>query len=198
VTSAAEQRTLALLAFWGRNMASIRARGWVWPGFDYGEAEWQRLLALAQGVSGDAYLGFQIVTVVLVVASIALVVTIGVGIVALPYRMIPSEWAQLGPPGLLLAISVAVFVLFGYGFPFAIRLAAAFVAHRSMRAKLAALPGDAELAAKIARQFRRMAAFIAGVLFLIAASEFYLPDGAQHWAALAIAVGAGFVALIWL
>jgi hypothetical protein len=60
------------------------------------------------------------------------------------------------------------------------------------------MPGDAELAAKIARQFRRMGAFIAGVFVLIAASEFYLPDGAQHWAALVIAVAAGVVALIWL
>jgi hypothetical protein len=198
MTTDADQRMLALLAFWGRNMAPIRARGWIWPGFDYNEAEWQRLLALAQAVSGDAYLGFQIVTAVLVIASIALVVTIGVGIVAPLYRMIPSDWAQLGPPGLLLAISVAVFVLFGYGFPFAIRLAAAFTATPAMRAKLAALPGDAELTGKILRKFRRMAAFIAGVLFLIAASEFYLPDGAQHWAALVIAIGAGFVALIWL
>ena len=35
-----------VLAFWGRNMAPIRARGWTWPGFDYDETEWQRLLTL--------------------------------------------------------------------------------------------------------------------------------------------------------
>jgi len=68
----------------------------------------------------------------------------------------------------------------------------------AMHAGLAVAPGDAELAAKIVAQFRRMAAFIAGVLFLIAASELYLPDGAQHAAAIAIAVGSGIVALIWL
>jgi hypothetical protein len=88
--------------------------------------------------------------------------------------------------------------VFGYGFPLAIRLAAAFTATHEVRGKLTAMPGDAELATKIERQFRRMAAFIGGVFFLTAASEFYLPDGTQHWAALAIAVGAGITALIWL
>ena len=197
MTSAAEQRTLALLAFWGRNMAPIRARGWIWPGFDYGEAEWKRLLALADAVSSGACLGFQIVTALLVIAAIGIVVAIGVGLITWLDRLVPPDWAQPGP-FLLVAIPIVVYVLFGYGFPLAIRLAAASTATQAIRGKLSAMPGDAELAAKIGRQFRRMATFIAGVFFLIAASEFYLPDGAQHWAALAIAVGAGFVALIWL
>jgi hypothetical protein len=198
VNSDADRRTPALLAFWGRNMAPVRARGWIWPGFDYSESEWKRLLALAGAVSGGAYVRFQIITPVLVIAMIGLVVAIGVGLVTSLYRLIPPEWAQLGPLGLLVAIPIVVYVLFGHGFPLAIRIAAAFSATQPVRAKLTALPGDAELAAKIERQFRRMAAFIAGVFFLITVSEFYLPAGAQHWAALVIAVGAGFVALIWL
>jgi hypothetical protein len=196
--NAHEKHTLPLLAFWGRNMAPIRARGWIWPGFDYSEAEWKRLLALADSVSGDAYVGFQIVTAVLVIAAIGLAVAIGASVVTALYRITPPDLMQLGGLGPLVALALAVFALFGYGFPLVIRLAAAFTATQAMRAKLTVVPGDAELAAKIGRQFRRMAVFIAGVLFLIAASEFYLPDGVQHWAALVIAVGAGIVALIWL
>jgi hypothetical protein len=195
VTGDTDRRVLPLLALWGRNMAPVRARGWVWPGFDYSEAEWKRLLALAGAVSSDAYIGFQIVTAVLVIATIGLVVALGAGLITWLSRVIPPV---LSPIGLLVAIPIVVYALFGYGFPLAIQCAAACAASNTTRTKLTALPGDAELAAKIERQFRRMAAFIAGVFFLIAASEFYLPDGAQHWAALAIAVGAGIVALIWL
>jgi hypothetical protein len=198
VTGDADTRTLVLLAFWGRNMAPIRARGWAWPGFDYSEAEWKRLLALADAVSGGAYLIFQIVTAALVIIAIGLVVAIGAALIVPVNRMIPPDWAPLGTFGLLVAILVAVFGLFGYGFPLAIRLAAACAATQAMRGTLTTSPGDAALAAKIARQFRRMAAFMAGVFFLIATSELFLPAGAQHWAALAIAVGAGFVALILL
>jgi hypothetical protein len=79
-----------------------------------------------------------------------------------------------------------------------VRAAAAFATNDAMRAQLSAAPGDAELAAKIPRQFCRMAAFMAGVIFLIAASETYLPESAQHWAAIVLAIGSGFVALIWL
>jgi hypothetical protein len=57
-----DNRMSLVLAFWGRNMAPIRARGWTWPGFDYDETEWQRLLTLAKAVSSDAFVGFQIVT----------------------------------------------------------------------------------------------------------------------------------------
>jgi len=193
-----DKRMLPALAFWARNMAPIRARGWIWPGFDYSEAEWQRLLVLAKVVTPGAFVVFQFATAVLMIAAIGLVVAGGAAIVVPLYRMIPPDWAQLGPLGLLAVIPLAAFVLFGHAFPLAIRLAAALATDDAMRAKLIALPGDAELAAKIPRQFRRMAAFIAGVLFLIAASELYLPAGAQHVAAVVIAIGSGIVALIWL
>jgi len=79
--------------------------------------------------------------------------------------------AKAGPLGLLAAIAIATFLLLGYGFPLAMRLAAAFATDDAMRAQLSAAPGDADLAAKIPRQFRRVAAFAAATLVLIAASE---------------------------
>jgi hypothetical protein len=100
--------------------------------------------------------------------------------------------------GLLAVIPVATFLLFGYGFPLAMRIASALATDDAMRAQLSVAPGDADLAAKIPGQFRRMAAFIAGILFLIVASEIYLPESAQHWMALAIAIGAGIVAVLFL
>jgi hypothetical protein len=78
------------------------------------------------------------------------------------------------------------------------RIASALATDDAMRAQLSVAPGDADLAAKIPGQFRRMAAFIAGILFLIVASEIYLPESAQHWMALAIAIGAGIVAVLFL
>jgi hypothetical protein len=179
-------------------MAPVREKGWTWPGFAYSEAEWQRLLELAKGVSLDAFVGFQLVTAVLMIAAIGAVVALGAGFVAQLSGMIPPNRAWPAPLGLLVAAPIAVFLLFGYGMPLAVRLAAIAATTEAMHAGLAVAPGDAELAAKIVAQFRRMAAFIAGVLFLIAASELYLPDGAQHAAAIAIAVGSGIVALIWL
>jgi hypothetical protein len=186
------------LAFWGRNMAPIRAKGWVWPGFDYSEDEWRRLLALAKTVSFDAFISFQIATAVLMIALIGVVVICGVAMIAPLYQTIPSAWAPAGLLGLLVAIAIAAFLLFGYGFPLAMRLATAFATSDAMRAQLSASPGDANLAAKILRQFRRVATFIAGMLFLIAASETYLPEPAQHWAAIVLAIGSGFVAMIFL
>jgi hypothetical protein len=112
--------------------------------------------------------------------------------------MMPTDGTRLWPFALLVVIPAAAFLLFGYGFPLAIRLAAALTANDAVRAIVAIAPGDAQLAVKIARQFRRMAAFLAGVLVLITASELYLPDTTQHVAALVIAIGSGIVALIWL
>jgi hypothetical protein len=185
------------LAFWGRNMAPIRARGWIWPGFEYSEAEWQRLLSLASVVSFDAFLTFQLATAVLMIVLIALVV-VGAAIVAPVYQTIPSAWAAARLLGLLIALAIAAFLLFGYGLPLAMRVAAAFAANDATRAKLIASPGDTDLAAKIARQFRRVAAFIAVMLFLVAASEAYLPESVQHWVAITLAVGSGFVAIVFL
>jgi hypothetical protein len=194
-----DRSVLPGLAFWARNMAPIRARGWTWPGFEYSEAEWQRLLVLAKTVSLGAFFLFQMATAVLMIAAIALVVGIGGGAIVAPlYRMIPPDWAPAGLLGLLAVIPAATFLLFGYGFPLAMRIAAALATDDAMRAQLSVAPGDADLAAKISGQFRRMAAFIAGMLFLIVASELYLPDSAQHWMALAIAIGAGIVAVLFL
>src|SRR5438067_11653673 len=122
----ADGSVLPGLAFWGRNMAPIRAKGWVWPGFDYSEDEWRRLLALAKAVSFDAFVSFQIATAVLMIALIGLVVAGGAAIIAPLYQMIPSAWAPAGLLGLLVAIAVAAFLLFGCGFPLAMRAAAAF------------------------------------------------------------------------
>ena len=193
-----DKRTSSVLAFWGRNMAPIRSRGRSWPGFDYDEIEWQRLLMLAKAVSFDAFVGFQIITAVLMIAATGLVVAAGASVITPVHRIIPSDWAWLGPLGLLIAIPIAIFGVFGFGFPLAIRVAAAVTTTKTMSGELTVSPGDPELAAKIARQFCRMAAFIAGVLILIAASELYLPETAQHVAALVIAIGSGIVALIWL
>jgi hypothetical protein len=189
---------LPVLAFWARNMAPIRARGRIWPGFDYSEAEWRRLLELAGIVPSEAFSTFQIATAALMIAAIALVAVGGGVIIAPLYQMIPPAWMQAGLLGLLVAIPIAIFLLFGYGFPLAIRLAAAFAMNDAMHAQISAASGDADLAAKIPRQFRRVAAFAGGVLFVIAASETYLPEPAQHWAAIAIAIGSGIVALLWL
>jgi hypothetical protein len=186
------------LAFWGRNMAPIRAKGWVWPGFDYSEDEWRRLLALAKAVSFDAFISFQIATAVLMIALIGLVVICGVAMIAPLHQTISSAWAPAGLLGLLVAIAIAAFLLFGYGFPLAMRLATAFATSDAMRAQLSASPGDLDLAAKIGWQYRRVATFIAAMLFLIAASEVYLPEPAQHWAAIVLAIGSGLVAMIFL
>jgi hypothetical protein len=194
-----DRSILAGLAFWARNMVPIRARGWIWPGFDYSAAEWQRIFVLANTVSPDAFFLFQAATALLVLAEIALVVGIGGGAIVAPlYQMIPPDWASARSLGLLAVIPVATFLLFGYGFPLAMRIASALAANDAMRAQLGVAPGDADLVAKISGQFRRMAAFIAGVLFLIVTSELYLPDSAQHWAALVIAIGSGIVAVLFL
>jgi hypothetical protein len=172
MTTENDTRALAMLAFWGRNVAPIRARGWNWPGFDYSEAEWKRLLTLGKAVSTAAYALFAIATAALMIAAIGIVVAIGtIGIVLPLYDVMPPPWAPAGLFGLLAAIALAMFALFGYGFPLAMRLAAGLATNAAMRAKLAAAPGDDALAAKITRQFRRMAAFIAVVFVLIAASE---------------------------
>jgi hypothetical protein len=73
-------------------MVPVRARGWTWPGFEYSEAEWQRLLVLAKTVSLGAFFLFQMATAVLMIAAIALVVGIGGGAIVAPlYRMIPPD-----------------------------------------------------------------------------------------------------------
>jgi hypothetical protein len=186
------------LAFWGRNMAPIRARGWIWPGFEYSEAEWRRLLSLAGAVSFEAFLSFQVATAVLTIALIALVVGGGAAIITPVYQTIPAAWAAARLLGVLIAMAIAAFLLFGYGLPLAMRAATAFAASDAMRAKLVASPSDTDLAGKIARQFRRVAAFIAVMLFLVAASEAYLPESVQHWVAITLAIGSGFVAIVFL
>src|ERR1700681_1610199 len=72
-----DRSVLPGLAFWARNMAPIRARGWIWPGFDYSEAEWKRLLDLAETVSSEAFVSFQMATALLMLAAIELVVVGG-------------------------------------------------------------------------------------------------------------------------
>jgi hypothetical protein len=194
----ADGSQLPALAFWGRNTAPIRARGWIWPGFEYSEAEWRRLLSLASAVSLDAFLSFQVATAVLMIVLIALVVVGGAAIIAPVYQTIPPAWAAARLLGLLIAMAIAALLLLGYGLPLAMRAATTFAANDAMRAKLIASPGDTDLAAKIVRQFRRVAAFIAVMLFLVAASEAYLPEPVQHWVAITLAVGSGFVAIVFL
>src|SRR5215472_888928 len=121
------------LAFWGRNMAPIRARGWIWPGFEYSEAEWRRLLSLAGAVSFEAFLSFQVATAVLTIGLIALVVVGGAAIITPVYQTIPAAWAAARLLGLLIAMAIAAFLLFGYGLPLAMRAATAFAASDAMR-----------------------------------------------------------------
>src|SRR5260370_37065743 len=100
----ADGSVLPSLAFWGRNMAPVRAKGWSWPGFAYSECEWKRLLALADAVSFGAFISFQLATTVLTIALIGLVVVAGAAIIAPLYQTIPPAWA----PAVWLRLLVAL------------------------------------------------------------------------------------------
>ncbi len=187
-----EKSTLRLVAFWGRNMMPIRSRGWVWPGFDYSDAEWARLEALGRVVSSSAYLMFQGITAVLVIALLGV---LAFALVSLASALLP---ASAGPYPLVVLGVLMTFLTLGVLVPLAMRIAAAASIDRAAEEKLSGAPGDAALAAKIARQFRRVAVFAAGVIVLIFVTTMMVPESMQAWAGVAVAVVSAVAAIVFL
>lgn len=152
---------LARLAFWARNMTTIRDGRMSWPGFSYADAEWARMDVLAAPVTAKAYSKF------ITVNAIVFIVIAGLGIVGifLPLATVlfpvPAETSALK---FALLLAACCFLIIGVGLPLSLRAASALSADAAMRASLVAAPGDAALARKVSWQISRITLIMCGLL----------------------------------
>ena len=175
---------LGRLAFWSLNMASIADAGMSWPGFSYTEQEMARMRELSQAVSPAAYARFLLLTAVVFIA-IAAVVIAGVFIpLASVLFAVPADTKPL-PFVLLLAVTALLTL--GAGLPVAMRIGSAWSGGAALGERIAGVPGDAELAAKVARQILRMTVIMCGI---------FVP-GTMLWIAYDIQGGPIVTAMKW-
>ena len=172
-------------------------RGWNWPGFDYTGPERQRLQALAATIGDIALTVYNFATTVIFLAITGIVVLA----ILWGLDLLHIGSADVRPWVFQAALPLVVFLMLGEAMPLAIRLAVHFATGPEPRARLSRLPaaaGDAQLTAKIARQFRRMALFAAGVVTVMVLSDAFVPPPLGNWMPWVIAIGAGLFAVIFL
>jgi hypothetical protein len=177
--------TLARLAFWAKNMTSIRRAGMQWPGFSYTEPEWARMAELAGAVSDGAFEKFKIVNAVVFIALAA----IGIVAVFMPLAILlfPRP-AETPAPAFVLLLAAVALLIIGIGLPISMRIAAAMSTDDETRTRLTPAPGDGELEHKVAYQINRMTAIMCGV---------FVP-GTLLWIAFNIRAAPIVIALKWL
>lgn len=149
------------LAFWARNMLTIRAGRMDWPGFSYTDDEWRRFERLAAPVSASAYRKFVVVNAFIFI----LIAAVGIVAVFLPSATwlfpVPAETSALKFTLLLAACS---FLIIGVGLPISMGLAALVCADEQTRSAVRLEPGDEALAAKVGYQINRIMLIMCGML----------------------------------
>jgi hypothetical protein len=180
-----DKSALARLAFWAFNMTSLRDAGMSWFGFSYTNPEWERMSKLSQAVTPGAYMRFLAITTLVFIALAAIAV---VGMFVPILSLLYPDMSQLKPLPFALLLAATALLAIGVGLPLSMRLATALSADNTMRAQLAAAPGDAELAGKVSRQIWRMTIIMCGLLV----------PGMLLWIAYDIQGGPLISALKWL
>jgi hypothetical protein len=155
------------LRYWSVNMAMVWAGGWgadAFPGFGYTETEQARMQALASQTTAAAIWVWMAAAVLIYIALAA------AGMGAAMWAAFSLLWPnpdKVSEPGLLGLIVLVLVVMVGFGMPLSIGVGGA-LADGLNNHPTDDDPGDAALAAKITRQFRRMALVLA-VLVAVAA-----------------------------
>ncbi len=151
----------ATLAFWAKNMASIRSGGMDWPGFSYTDEEWARMDVLSGAVGDGAYTKYVLVNAVvfIVIAAVAIAaVFLPLATLLFP---IPAKTSALK---FTLLLAACCFLTIGLGLPVSLEAAASLCADRKAIAALPLSGGDARLAAKVSWQIKRIALIMCGLL----------------------------------
>jgi hypothetical protein len=150
------------LRYWAVNMSIARAAGWAWiPGFSYDAEETERLDAIAGTVSRNAVLIWLMATTIfLILFVLAAILGVMIPLITTLWPD-PSKMSGLGfgsIMGLLLLVSIGGFM------PLSIGLAGGVADRLAGGSPPPDQPGDAELSAKIRRQFWRLCAILATFL----------------------------------
>lgn len=176
---------LLQLAFWAKNMTSIRNAGMQWPGFSYSETEWAWMAELADAIGDGAFEKFKVVTAVVFIALAA----VGIALVFVPLASLLFPHAAETPaPYFVLLLAAIALLIIGIGLPLSMRVAAALSSDVETRTRLRTTAGDAELARKVAYQINRITAVMCGLLV----------PGALLFIAFNIRAGPIITALKWL
>lgn len=154
------------LRYWSLNMTLARRTGQgAFPGFSYSEDEWARMDALSGGIStGGIYLWLGAVVFSYMAAAVFVVVVVIGGLLLTAWR----NAASVTEPQIFSAIGVIIAGMIGLVMPLSIAFSG-LVADPLWRVRPAEAPADAELCAKVMRQFRRMG-LVAGVLVALIAA----------------------------
>jgi hypothetical protein len=154
------------LRYWSLNMSLARRTGQAtFPGFSYSDEEWARMDALSNGIStGGIYLWLGAVVFSYIAAAVFVVVVVIGGLLMTVWR----NTASVTEPQIFSAIGVIIAGMIGLVMPLSIAFSG-LVADPLWRVRPAEAPADAELYAKVTRQFRRMG-LVAGVLVALIAA----------------------------
>lgn len=149
------------LAFWAKNMLSIRAARMDWPGFSYTDDEWARMQRLAAPIGAKAYQAFVLVNAVIFIAIAAL----AIAAVFLPLASwlfpVPAETSALE---FTLLLAATALLTIGIGLPISMALAARLCASEEVKRGTILQPGDDVLAAKVSWQINRITLIMCGLL----------------------------------
>jgi hypothetical protein len=152
---------LLRLAFWAKNMTSIRSAGMQWPGFSYTETEWARMADLAGTVSDGTFENFKVVNAVIFIALAA----VGIALIFMPLAsLLFPHPAETPAPYFVLLLAAIALLIIAIGLPISMRIAAAMSAGEETRTRLRPMPGDADLARNVAYQINRITAIMCGLL----------------------------------
>jgi len=156
-----DKPALARLAFWGMNMNAATGGRNNWPGFQYNDAEWARLVKLSDAVDGGPFARYVLICAVVFIALAAIAI---VGLfVPIMTALYPNP-ADTKPLPFVLLLAATALLSLGVGLPISLRIAAWASAGKDMRERLAEEPGDAALAAKVSHQITRMVVIMCGIL----------------------------------
>jgi len=147
------------LAFWGANIVRMKDAGMTWPGFSYSDVEIARFRTVGQPVGLWTYKLFIWLTAAIFIVIAAVFVGVMIWVLTALYPD-PSKTPASVFVTLLACVSL---VSIGWGIPFAMRLAARFMARHVDFSAIGPQPDDTALAAKIRFQIRRMTAIMCGI-----------------------------------
>ena len=154
------------LRYWSLNMTLARSTGQgAFPGFSYTDDEWARMDVLAGGITGGGVILWLGAVVFSYMAAAVFVVVVVIG------GLLMTAWrntANVTEPQIFSAIGVIIAGMIGVVMPLSIAFSG-LVADPLWRVRPAETARDAELYAKVMRQFRRMG-LVAGVLVALIAA----------------------------
>ena len=158
------------LRYWSLNMTLARSTGQgAFPGFSYTDDEWARMDVLAGGItSGGVMLWLGAVVFSYMAVAVLLVVGVIGGLLLTVWR----NTANVTEPQIFSAIGVIIAGMIGLVMPLSIAFSG-LISDLLWRERPAEAPADAQLYAKVTRQFRRMG-LVAGVLVALVAAGWAL------------------------